>query len=136
MLNIVTYSHNNYDVQYDFRNYSITQQESQLTVSERYNNTFIRSSMCLSTSSLKPSTQNKSNKQSMHVKLCNIKLLVSSAAAKNLVKNSMHNFIQLNQLCTVSDEFRFCWSCASTNNSMPLFLLEGSMIPDLLDSCT
>ena len=95
----------------------------------------MRSSMCLSTSSLKPSTQNKSNKQSMHVKLCNIKLLVSSAAAINLAKNSMHIFMQLKQLCIILGELHVFWSCTDTNASMPLFSLEGSILPGLLDSC-
>jgi len=95
----------------------------------------MRSSMCLSTSSLKPSIQNKSNKQSMLAKLCNIKLFVSSADAKNLVKNSMHIFMQPNQFCTVSGELHFGWSGTDSKTSKPLFTLEGSILPDLLHSC-
>lgn len=95
----------------------------------------MRSSMCLSTSPLKPSIQNKSNKQSMHAKLCNIKLFASSADAKNLVKNSMHICMQPNQFCMVSGKLRFCWFGTDSETSRPLFTLEGSTLPDLLHSC-
>lgn len=94
----------------------------------------MRLSICPSTSSLKPSTQNKSNRQSMHVKLCSISL-VSLAAARNLAKNSMHTFMQLKKLCIVTCKLLLHWSCDDTDASVALFSLEGSMLPRLLYSC-
>jgi len=94
----------------------------------------MRLSICLSTSSRKPSTQNKSNRQSMHVKLCSISL-VSLAAARNLAKNSMHTFMQLKLLRIVTGKLLVHWSCNDTDASVALFSLEGIMLPGLLYSC-
>lgn len=90
----------------------------------------MRSRMLSNTWFLMPSSQNKSNKQSMQVQSHKTKLPASSAIEKNFVKSSMHVSMHVNQLWPIFSELGLWppWSGSI------LLSREGLIFPDLLHS--
>lgn len=84
----------------------------------------MRSTIYLKMVVFKLGSQNKSNKQSMHVELCKTKLLESPAIDQNSIKIFMHDSMHWFQLWALSQEFDFWWPW-----------LEELISSDLLDSC-